>query len=212
MLSKQLHTWSAVGFKNPDHQTEQDRLHTKIIAKQTGGGGGALILHKRNGVWCAVLCRERFGNNAGDYNLPCGKHEDSGQVITTIQREAFEEFGYAAKIEKISCRHVLGKTALIQKGTGAGIVLACVVLNTRFSRATVNQQMQSNNNNSSFPSCYKEMDAVELVPLENILKLPRDGKPQTTANLTDTSGVTKMIMVTSFAIAAVHDFHKIGCF
>lgn len=223
--------WSAVGYTKQQYIKISKRLHKKIRKIQKGGGGGAVILQKRDGIWCVVVLRERAGIYVGQYNIPCGKHTtddvtcvkcvklSKNDVGHTIVRETFEEFVFALTGDDkpttmsdsmIPC-NVIDDTALIQIGTGAGTVLACVLLNTPFSRADVNRQMAINNK-KNIGSEYQEMDGVELVPIANILKLPRDGKPHSVNNLTDSNGVTRVVTLSSFAIAAVQDFHDIGCF
>jgi 8-oxo-dGTP pyrophosphatase MutT (NUDIX family) len=212
MFSKpKTYDFSPVGWGKHYNATRKALL-AQILASQKGGGGGVIPVTYRNGTLCVVVVKENGGVYVGLYNFPCGKHEGNGQVILTMQKELKEEFGFAAGLEKISCTHVLGKTSLIKIGNGSGTVIACALLNTDFSRATVNARMQKNNSDPSLPACYKEMDGVELVPVANILSLPRDGQPHNVRNMTDAQGVTKKIPVSSFLISVVKEFHAAGTF
>lgn len=207
------YTYSAAGYANKNHNQEQARLVSKIIGKQTGGGAGVIFLTNRDNQWCVVAVKERCGKYVGMFNFPCGKHETpNGQPIVSMKDESHQEFTYHAGFEAVSCRHVLGKTALIQIGRGRGTFVACVVLNTAFSRATVNSRIAQNNKDASLPDCYKEVSAVELIPVANLLACKRDDKHYIVQNMPDAKKNVKQLTVTSFLIAAVHDFHKIGVF
>lgn len=195
-----------------NHSAEQKRLVAKIQNPQKGGGGGVLFVTNRNGISCVVVIHERAGNYAGKWNFPCGKHEISGNLDLTLCNEAYEEFGFHVGLPKLSCRKTLQNTALIQMGKGVGTVVACVELTQEISRATVNAQMRANINDPLLDVCYKEIDKVELVPIQNILACPVDGNSHTVNNLTDNKGVTRSVELTSFVISVVHEFHKIETF
>lgn len=212
MLSKPKHSFSPVGCTD---KTNQAQLRQKILGHQVGGGGGILFLVNRNSTWCAAVVKERGGQYAGKYNFPCGKHEiPNGQVIVTMQEEGHQEltFHIDNTMDPVSCNRVLGKTALIQIGTGKGTVVACVLINKDFSRATVNQHIAANNADPNLHHSYQEIEKMELVPVSHILACKRDDNHYLVDNLTDANGTTRQIEVTSFLIAVVHEFHKIGAF
>jgi hypothetical protein len=207
---KKAFAWNPVGYKGCN-KLDVSKLLNVITNPQDGGGAGVVIIVKRKGTMCVVLGKERGGAYKGMYNIQCGKHETGGCPIDTMQAEGYEEFGSAAGIEKVSREHILKKTALIKIGKGKGTILACIFLTEDFSRAEVNQNLEKINSSNAV-SCYKEIEKIELVPIDNILSLDRDNTHKLVYNMPDAAGNKRKITITSFAIAAIHDFHSLGCF